>query len=278
MSSVHADSSETWKALFPKNEQVFERDYDDDDFKEDFKTFLELQEYGLLVLDYKANWRGTAQWPEDESERGIPWLLFAVMDDTVAPGFIEKLRDQPTFHVTTWQLHGRKPDKPRHPDYFYKYYRRPSDSESNNWTGEDNRSDDPMLSLEAFQLEHLKFDVHVCEVGIRSDIKPVGDMSSEEFYKFIETEDLDLVDFALTAYYTFIRQQRKELQRLDEKEDDEKEDDEKEDNEKEVDDDKTKIKALKGNRDWMNEIVALWKALKAEGYIERHCEKTPTRR
>ncbi|KAG7402665.1 hypothetical protein Forpe1208_v017010 [Fusarium oxysporum f. sp. rapae] len=190
MSSVNADRPESWEALLSKSLDDFKNNYDEDQFDEDLETFLELQKYGLLVLDYKANWRGMAQWPGDESERGIPWLIFAVKKDAITSDFVDYLCDWAQFQATIWELRGRESHEPLYSDYFYKRYKPASDSESHNWRGMDSRSDDPKLSLEMFKLEHLKFDVYVCEVGTRSDFETLDKMSSEEFYNDIKREDL----------------------------------------------------------------------------------------
>ncbi|PCD21479.1 hypothetical protein AU210_016441 [Fusarium oxysporum f. sp. radicis-cucumerinum] len=190
MSSVHADTPERWEALLSNNVKVFESNYKEDQLDEDLETFRQLQKHGLLVLEYRANWRGISDWPEDESERGIPWLFFAVKKDAIASDFVDYLCDWGEFQATIWELRGRESREPLYSDYFYKCYKPASDSDSHKWKGVDSRSDNPKLSLEMFKLDHLTFDVYVCEVGMRSDFETVDKMSSEEFYNDIKDEDL----------------------------------------------------------------------------------------
>ncbi|KAG7402760.1 hypothetical protein Forpe1208_v017009 [Fusarium oxysporum f. sp. rapae] len=187
--------SEHWGTLLWKNRNDFKDNYDEDQYDEDLKTFSKLQEHRLLVLEYEASWRGTAQWPQDESRREIPWLIFAVKKDAIASDFVNYLRHRDQFQTTIWELRGCESREPLYSNDFCKLYM--LDSESHNWMGMKSRSDRGKLSLKRFELDHLTFDVYVCKVGMRIDFETLDKMDSETFYNHIK--DMDLVGDICTA-------------------------------------------------------------------------------
>ncbi|KAJ9412282.1 hypothetical protein QL093DRAFT_2027559, partial [Fusarium oxysporum] len=126
--------------------------------------------------------------------RGILCFSFLVKKDSTTSTFIEKLLRNPKLHAVVWNGLDGTLCKPRKfiRKYFTAWIRRSLESGSE---GEDKMvgpSPERKLTLKDFDLQHLGFEVYICQVAMATEWEAYTVVDNDESDDVID--EFDIVD------------------------------------------------------------------------------------
>ncbi|KAM5528165.1 hypothetical protein FOXYSP1_19434 [Fusarium oxysporum f. sp. phaseoli] len=188
-----------------KVDSRFSHRREDCECAEDIAALLKLQSYELLVEEPDGSWRGLAPWIAEMCQcssgpckkdtcgysececRGLPCLEFLVKKDSITPTFIDELLNNPKLYAIVWNgLDGTlyKPCK-FDPKHVASWMSRRLESKSGDWVPRAGPTLEGKLSLEEYNLQHLEYEVYICQVAMGMEWKDYSGMNDEEFCKAI---------------------------------------------------------------------------------------------
>ncbi|KAM5528159.1 hypothetical protein FOXYSP1_19428 [Fusarium oxysporum f. sp. phaseoli] len=155
----------------------------------------------------EGSWRGLARWIVEKCKympslcsqnpcehgsqeyecRGLPCLSFLVKKDSTMSTFIDKLLSNPKLHAVVWNgLDGTlyKPCK-FDPEHVATRMSRRLESKPDDWVREAGPIPDQKLTLGDYNLQHLDYEVYICDVAMGMKWEAYSGMSDEEFYNAI---------------------------------------------------------------------------------------------